>query len=75
MGGQEVGIGARAVLEPKKGFRVSWSQRGAYLSVGTNNGEVQVRSWREEVGDFGEGVCEAGGGGGGGKMGRGQGLY
>lgn len=24
---------------------VSWSQRGTYLSVGTNTGEVQVCSW------------------------------
>ena len=36
------------------GCSMSWSQRGAYLSVGTNNGEVQVRGWRGEWAGQGE---------------------
>jgi cell division cycle 20-like protein 1 (cofactor of APC complex) len=29
---------------------VSWSQRGTYLSVGTNTGEVQVSAGRDTCG-------------------------
>ena len=57
---------------------VSWSQRGTYLSVGTNNGEVQVRGYKGV--DLGQGCVGRGRGGARGRwearrLVLGQGLY